>query len=287
MKREDLSRDDIHRSYKILGLSPDASIEARKQAYKDLVKVWHPDRFSHDPRLQQKAQEKLQEINEAYEKIKSLTNDQSQGTSWKKEQHDSSFENQQAYKPPFSDNVLFRKRRKRSALVWIVFVVLFIGVSVILSQLGNRTEQIQSEHGDALPSESLPPSSPIPEQRAYVTIGSTKDEVRALQGNPSRIIGDTWFYDASQVTFSSDKVVGYANNSENLHMRLMPKTDMTHIREKGYFTIGATKDEVIALQGTPGSIIGNTWVYGLSQIKFYDDTVVSYSNASQNLKVKR
>ena len=45
--------DDMHRYYEILGLSQDASIEARKLAYKDLVKVWHPDRFSHDPRLQQ------------------------------------------------------------------------------------------------------------------------------------------------------------------------------------------------------------------------------------------
>ena len=64
--------DDMHRYYEILGLTPDAPIEARKQAYKDLVKVWHPDRFAHDPRLQQKAQEKLQEINEAYETVHSF-----------------------------------------------------------------------------------------------------------------------------------------------------------------------------------------------------------------------
>jgi cytoskeletal protein RodZ len=32
-----------------------------------MAKVWHPDRFGHDPRLQQKAQEKLKEINEAFD----------------------------------------------------------------------------------------------------------------------------------------------------------------------------------------------------------------------------
>jgi hypothetical protein len=42
-----------------------------KAAHRDLAKVWHPDRFLHDPRLQQKAQEKLKEINEAYEQISS------------------------------------------------------------------------------------------------------------------------------------------------------------------------------------------------------------------------
>ena len=42
-----------------------------KAAHRDLAKVWHPDRFLHDPRLQEKAQEKLKEINEAYEQISS------------------------------------------------------------------------------------------------------------------------------------------------------------------------------------------------------------------------
>jgi hypothetical protein len=48
---------------------PGISAAELKAAYRDLAKVWHPDRFSHDPRLQQKAQEKLKEINEAYEQL--------------------------------------------------------------------------------------------------------------------------------------------------------------------------------------------------------------------------
>jgi cytoskeletal protein RodZ len=40
-----------------------------KAAHRDLTKVWHPDRFLHDPRLQEKAQEKLKEFNEAYEQL--------------------------------------------------------------------------------------------------------------------------------------------------------------------------------------------------------------------------
>jgi len=56
--------------YQILGLNSGASEEEIKQAYRDLVNVWHPDRFS-DPRLKEKANEKLKEINFAYEKLKS------------------------------------------------------------------------------------------------------------------------------------------------------------------------------------------------------------------------
>jgi hypothetical protein len=59
---------NIH--YQVLNIEPGASKDAIRD-YKDLVKVWHPDRFCDDPRLQQKAEEKLKQINAAYEFLKS------------------------------------------------------------------------------------------------------------------------------------------------------------------------------------------------------------------------
>jgi nucleotide-binding universal stress UspA family protein len=38
-----------------------------EEAYRDLVQVWHPDRYSYNPRLRSKAEEKLKEVNNAYE----------------------------------------------------------------------------------------------------------------------------------------------------------------------------------------------------------------------------
>jgi len=55
------------KAYEVLGVKPGVSIQELKAAHRDLAKVWHPDRFGHDPRLQAKAQEKLKEINEAYD----------------------------------------------------------------------------------------------------------------------------------------------------------------------------------------------------------------------------
>ena len=63
---------DIQQCFKILEIDRDASPDEAKQAYKDLVNIWHPDRFSRNPRLKQKAEEKLKEVNIAYETLKSF-----------------------------------------------------------------------------------------------------------------------------------------------------------------------------------------------------------------------
>jgi curved DNA-binding protein CbpA len=59
----------ISHYYTILGVTSKSSKQQIREAYKDLVKVWHPDRFLKDPKLRHKAQEKLKEINDAYQKV--------------------------------------------------------------------------------------------------------------------------------------------------------------------------------------------------------------------------
>lgn len=65
-----MSGSDIHRAYEVLGLLPGASQEEIKQAYRQLVKIWHPDGFT-DPAKKQLAEEKTKVINAAYRKLKS------------------------------------------------------------------------------------------------------------------------------------------------------------------------------------------------------------------------
>jgi len=62
---------DLNKAYELLGVKPGVPMRELKAAHRDLAKVWHPDRFQHDPRLQEKAQEKLKEINEAYDLLSS------------------------------------------------------------------------------------------------------------------------------------------------------------------------------------------------------------------------
>jgi TolA-binding protein len=60
---------DLDPFYRVLDLEPGASTEEIKRAWRDLTKVWHPDRFQGDPRMEAKAEEKLKEINEAFGRL--------------------------------------------------------------------------------------------------------------------------------------------------------------------------------------------------------------------------
>ena len=56
----------IEDPYKVLGVSPNASDEEIKRAYRELAKKYHPDRNPGD----EEAAKKMQQVNAAYEQIK-------------------------------------------------------------------------------------------------------------------------------------------------------------------------------------------------------------------------
>ena len=60
---------DSHDWYRVLELNPDASMDAIKRSYRNLVKLWHPDRYAPGSSMQGMAQEKLKTINLAYSEI--------------------------------------------------------------------------------------------------------------------------------------------------------------------------------------------------------------------------
>lgn len=54
--------------YQVLGVSPSATDEQIKNAYRELARKYHPDNYANNP-LADLAQEKMKEINEAYDQI--------------------------------------------------------------------------------------------------------------------------------------------------------------------------------------------------------------------------
>ena len=64
--------------YKVLGVSPSATDEEIKDAYRKLAKNYHPDQYADSP-LAELAGEKMKEINEAYDTIVSQRKNRAAG----------------------------------------------------------------------------------------------------------------------------------------------------------------------------------------------------------------
>lgn len=63
---------DLETALQRLELDSSAKYADAQRAYRDLVRIWHPDRYLHDARLAGKAKLKTQELNAAWNVIRSL-----------------------------------------------------------------------------------------------------------------------------------------------------------------------------------------------------------------------
>ena len=80
----------MNNPYKVLGVSPNATDDEIKQAYRELARKYHPDKYR-DSDLADLAEEKMKEVNAAYEEIQQMRkNPGSNGNSGNGSQYNSS-----------------------------------------------------------------------------------------------------------------------------------------------------------------------------------------------------
>jgi hypothetical protein len=125
------------------------------------------------------------------------------------------------------------------------------------------------------PSDDSEPDEKNPE---YFTIGSTKKEVLTVQGIPTAYSPDTFEYGRSKVFFVGDKVVGWEDAPLWIHLNAQLRPGHLVDARMHHFTIGSTRDEVLAVQGTPTGFSYNTFEYGTSKVHFKDGRVSSWEN---------
>jgi hypothetical protein len=146
------------------------------------------------------------------------------------------------------------------------------------------------------PAPSQPqPTTPLAASRAF-GLGSSQREVRDVQGEPSQVLEmlHQWHYGFSTVTFDRGVVREYWNVDGNLHVALQPHEPAVAARATaaGVYAVGASKDEVVALDGTPtrvSCVVDETWGYpDGSSVTFDDDGhVTAINNFGGNLHVRR
>lgn len=99
-------------------------------------------------------------------------------------------------------------------------------------------------------------------------------EVVATQGGPDSLSECVFEYGFSTVNFSKGRVTNWNNDSLNpLKAKLVPAPNT---QNKGDFTVGSTKDEVLAVQGPPDNVIE------YSSANFSKDRVTSWDNSKLN-----
>lgn len=118
---------------------------------------------------------------------------------------------------------------------------------------------------------------------AHITIGSSEEEVLLVQGTPTRVEKDKWFYGFSELVFKNGRVAEYDNYFSNLKVRILPSAP-SGSEPPGNFTIGSTPDKVLAVQGTPTAIHGDRWSFDFATVIFRDGKVYEVTGSDETLR---
>jgi hypothetical protein len=308
----------IEKYFQVLGISKHATPEEVKQAHRDMAKVWHPDRFPGDPRIQKKATENLTEINIAYEGLLkyfqrdvSPLNDPDHSREDLPEEH-APEENYIEVQPTVSANKVdaVSKKNKFAVVVLIACgLIILAGSAIFYIDFKKKKTDLNKAStvlipGPVMPAEPVdgklslkkplipvkpsgregdaaPVTHLLPKKENF-TLGSSKDDVLASQGTPTQISGNRWNYGFSHIEFEKGKVITwYSSALDPLRVRMIPSRN-GHEGGKEFFTLGSSKDDVLASQGTPTQISGNRWNYGFSYIDFENGRVIKWYSSDEN-----
>lgn len=262
-----------------------------------LAKVWHPDRHQGDPKVHDRAADKLRQINDAYALI--------EGAGFPAPEPPRPREAPPAYvdslrphiqpRPashaPAERTTTTQKSRARSTIdfaprrrlrIWVPILVAIAAGSAAI------TIAIQKHRGAPVAQTPTPTPAPTPtpeDPSATFTLGSTKADVQHAMGAPTSVdttFGERWNYGMANVEFRDGKVFAWRSSAfDRLKVRLAPHDPKVAeaARARGSYGEHADRDEVLGVEGPPDGLdytFGETWEYGMSNVKFVDghiDTV--------------
>ncbi len=245
-----------HDCYKILSIESGCDWAGVRKAYKQKIQKWHPDRFA-DSAKKSSAEDKLKELNRAYEqlsvyyKVHGYLPAQDKPTdvvadNIKAKPSRSRHQPKPAAREPEADksnNSSFQQHLSKQSSLFslVVFTVLAFSLYNLIN--------IESPDGR-----------------------TTHDP------DPAHLESDT----------SSGNFKHSRHDDPTLHAKLKTSNDVikSHSKEDHsdikieYFTIGSSAVDVLRIQGTPDSVVGNIWFYGESSIEFEDGVVKDWKRTA-------
>jgi hypothetical protein len=175
---------------------------------------------------------------------------------------------------------------------------------------GNATDDIHGSEGGNTPPAAAPPiesnaAKPAPKETAktegearprlpakaasgakpYITAGLTPAEVLDVLGKPTSSAGEKMNYDRSEIDFRDGRVVGWQIDPRS-PIRVKLWADRPLVPGVQVFSVGSSKSDVIALQGTPTLFSDDTFGYGGSFVYFKKDVVVGWKQDPGSVRLR-
>lgn len=121
------------------------------------------------------------------------------------------------------------------------------------------------------------PPAPVRIQ-PLITVGMTADEVIAIAGTPASSTGDKIAYEGSEFYLKDGKVAGWKIDpaTASVRVKLWPNASVDTSLQ--FFSVGSTRDDVLAVEGTPTTLLDDTFGYGNSEVYFRRNRVVSWKD---------
>lgn len=271
--------EDYTACYRVLGLYHRASWTEIRQAYGRAMRRWHPDRHTQNVAARREAEEKTKQIVSAYRRLALYY--RQQGCPPPYEPHAASSlraaptrpgEGFAAHdvNPSAATTESAATPRRGYRLVRLSFtlgLLTVIGVFVF----GRPPHQIPTGSAPLPATTELDAVTIAPHpsagQERFFTVGSTPQEVYAAQGVPDRMDKDVWYYGQARVYFVDGKVDRWETTPDS-PLRVNLSIDRLASPQAGFFTLGATREEVRAVQGNPTRTGRTHWEYGASKVYF-------------------
>jgi len=258
---------DFLKCYQILGVSQDCTWSELRTAYRRQVQKHHPDRYQQQPDRQHVAEERMLELNRAFDTLAeyykknghlpvSLQKQSPDKTSVKTRTRTTGYRTSDSttHAPPE-----IRPRKPKQAgrkTSWgLIIVVAILGyyffwqgtpdpaTSELPPLSGNPYYESNSRIADGIPHSSSPARS------------SENAENNRIETSPGL-----------------DKQLTAPTNLAPLGMQ-------GKIQEGPFFTYGDTPGKVFEVQGVPTRTVGDIWFYGTSEVHFNKGIVVSWYNS--------
>jgi outer membrane protein assembly factor BamE (lipoprotein component of BamABCDE complex) len=278
---------DLAEAYRWLEIAPGATKELTREARNVLAKVWHPDRHQGDPKLHDRAAEKLRQINEAYATIERAGFPAAEAPR-QREAPRAYVDSLRPHLQPRATSEYAKTQKSRARAtseyaplrrrrLWIPILLVAIAVSAAVITV------VSLKHHDA-PVATTAPAMPTvtPLAADGFTLGSTKEDVRRVMGPPTSVdttFGERWHYGMAEVDFRDDKVFAWRSSAfDRLKVKFAPHDPKVAeaARARGSYGEHALRDEVLGVEGPPDGLdytFGETWQYGMSNVKFVDGRI--------------